>query len=238
MGAVGYARQRTASEGKPSLGNATSDDDDGDESGDKMGSMPYLGGLKGVFKDRSRTGSTSSGKGSGKSPYKDRTSTTKSRSHQSLPPPAKDGVASQHSLIEGMESLRQGAATAMSSRTGKYGTPASKMFSRSGNKLHKVAVLDMPIGAGGMMEGLGLEKLAVSPHMLPEDLRICLEVLEKSLKGHIALCDGLKQRYEDQYPLVRSLADVFIANVGHRLIARLGTRADLLCVGFCPRRLC
>jgi hypothetical protein len=54
-----------------------------------------------------------------------------------------------------------------------------------------------------------------SPHQLPDDLRRCLEVIEDSiLAGHLKLSEGLRKRYDEQYPLVRSLADVFVANVG------------------------
>ena len=54
----------------------------------------------------------------------------------------------------------------------------------------------------------------VPPHLLPEDLRICLEVIESGvLDGHVKLSEGLRKRYEEQYPLVRSLADVFVSNV-------------------------
>ena len=55
---------------------------------------------------------------------------------------------------------------------------------------------------------------AVPPHQLPEDLRICLEVIENDLlEGHVRLSEALKKRYEEQYPLVRSLADVFVSGV-------------------------
>ena len=55
---------------------------------------------------------------------------------------------------------------------------------------------------------------AVPPHQLPEHLRICLEVIENDvLLGHIRLSEALKKRYDEQYPLVRSLADVFIPSV-------------------------
>ncbi|KAI9510855.1 Dbl-like domain-containing protein [Russula earlei] len=53
----------------------------------------------------------------------------------------------------------------------------------------------------------------VAPHQLPDDLRQCLEVIEDSiLAGHLKLSEGLRKRYDEQYPLVRSLADVFVAN--------------------------
>ena len=54
----------------------------------------------------------------------------------------------------------------------------------------------------------------VPPRQLPDDLRICLEVIESDLlEGHVRLSEALKNRYEEQYPLVRSLSDVFISNV-------------------------
>jgi hypothetical protein len=60
---------------------------------------------------------------------------------------------------------------------------------------------------------------AVPPHMLPEDLRICLEVIESGvLDGHVKLSEGLLKRYEEQYPLVRSLADVFVSSVSIRVL--------------------
>ncbi|KAI6103485.1 Dbl-like domain-containing protein [Pisolithus sp. B1] len=62
-------------------------------------------------------------------------------------------------------------------------------------------------GPDTAMQGL------VLPHLLPEDLRICLEVIEGGvLEGHAKLSEGLRKRYEEQYPLVRSLADVFVSN--------------------------
>jgi len=58
------------------------------------------------------------------------------------------------------------------------------------------------------------QQTAVPPHLLPEDLRICLEVIESGvLEGHMKLSEGLRKRYDEQYPLVRSLADVFVSNV-------------------------
>ena len=54
----------------------------------------------------------------------------------------------------------------------------------------------------------------VAPHQIPDDLRQCLEVIEDSIiTGHIKLGECLRKRYNEQYPLVRSLADVFVANV-------------------------
>lgn len=54
---------------------------------------------------------------------------------------------------------------------------------------------------------------SIAPHQLPEDLRACLEVIDGGvLDGHKKLCEALRKRYEDQFPLVRSLADVFIVH--------------------------
>jgi hypothetical protein len=60
---------------------------------------------------------------------------------------------------------------------------------------------------------------AVPPHQLPEDLRICLEALEDGIiEGHMKLGESLRKRYDEQYPLVRSLADVFVSHVSHSTI--------------------
>jgi hypothetical protein len=49
---------------------------------------------------------------------------------------------------------------------------------------------------------------------LPEDLEKVLVVLAGGiLEGHLKLAAALRKRYENQYPLVRSLADVFTAHV-------------------------
>jgi hypothetical protein len=49
---------------------------------------------------------------------------------------------------------------------------------------------------------------------IPEDLEKVLAVLGGNiLEGHLKLVAALKKRYENQYPLVRSLADVFTAHV-------------------------
>jgi hypothetical protein len=48
---------------------------------------------------------------------------------------------------------------------------------------------------------------------LPDSLEKVLTVLAGGiLEGHIKLAAALRKRYENQYPLVRSLADVFTAH--------------------------
>lgn len=58
---------------------------------------------------------------------------------------------------------------------------------------------------------------------IPDDLKIVLQVVGNSiLKGHLALSDALRKRYDEQYPLVRSLADIFIEHVSaHSAITAL-----------------
>jgi hypothetical protein len=126
-----------------------------------------------------------------------------SRSHHSLPPPPRPNPQAsttslgRQSVILGYDGDHQASAFMSSGRSKK----ASKKGSSS-MTLPNDAPLNPNPGSG------------LAPHLLPEDLRQCLEVLEASiLKGHITLSEGLKKRYEEQYPLVRSLADVFVSNV-------------------------
>ena len=49
---------------------------------------------------------------------------------------------------------------------------------------------------------------------LPEELKTVLQTIAQGiLPGHVKLAAALRKRYENQYPLVRSLADVFTAHV-------------------------
>ncbi|OCF40058.1 hypothetical protein I317_06133 [Kwoniella heveanensis CBS 569] len=70
------------------------------------------------------------------------------------------------------------------------------------NKLHKAQSC---VSSGGSFTSREFK--------LPEDLEKVLTVLAGGiLEGHLKLARALKLRYEDQYPLVRSLADVFTAH--------------------------
>ena len=72
------------------------------------------------------------------------------------------------------------------------------------------------VASPAMLEYDDMSRLdtGVTPHHLPEDLRQCLELIENSiLAGHLKLSEGLRIRYDEQYPLVRTFADVFLANV-------------------------
>ncbi|EJD05815.1 Dbl domain-containing protein [Fomitiporia mediterranea MF3/22] len=126
-----------------------------------------------------------------------------SRSHQSLPPPPR--VAQQGSSASlGRQSIYgtvperevSYAATGQTDKTDK--TSASRVL----KKLRRTT--PQPDSLMGD---------SVPPNQLPEDLRKCLEVIETGIfNGHITLSEGLRKRYEEQYPLVRSLADVFVSN--------------------------
>jgi len=112
-----------------------------------------------------------------------------SRSHQSLPPPPRN--ASTQSL---------GRQSVMAERDRKTSQTQNSGMLRKVRKSQTVST--------------GILGDAVAPHQLPEDLRICLEVIDSGVfDGHKRLCEALKKRYDDQFPLVRSLADVFVSNV-------------------------
>lgn len=128
-----------------------------------------------------------------------------SRSHQSLPvtPRTNQMTASTHSLGrqsilgERERNLSQGQASSPDRKA--TSTPGSRMM----RKFKKSQTARDSVFGGG-----------IAPHQLPEDLRICLEVVDSGvLDGHKKLSDALRKRYEEQYPLVRSLADVFVSNV-------------------------
>ncbi|THH14343.1 hypothetical protein EW146_g5975 [Bondarzewia mesenterica] len=119
-----------------------------------------------------------------------------SRSHHSLPPPPRmNPSASTHSL--GRQSFVGPTPSERDRRS--TATPAGRSMLRKTRKSETRN--DYTVNGG------------VAPHQLPDDLRLCLETIEQSiLEGHLKLSDGLRKRYDEQYPLVRSLADVFVAN--------------------------
>jgi hypothetical protein len=130
-----------------------------------------------------------------------------SRSHHSLPPPPRAhalGAASATSLAKPQE--RPGTVE-----------PERRDGTRVLKKVKRNTVQE-PVVKG-----------ALPPHLLPEDLRRCLEVIETGiLVGHVRLSEALRKRYEEQYPLVRSLADVFVTNVSATTCFTHVRPADLL----------
>ena len=122
-----------------------------------------------------------------------------SRSHQSLPPTPRNPLsASTHSL-----GGRQSVLTERErerERKHSQGNSPQKGILRKFKKSQTTTD--------------GILGNAIAPHQLPEALRVCLEVIDTGVfDGHKKLSEALKKRYDDQYPLVRSLADVFVSNV-------------------------
>lgn len=107
------------------------------------------------------------------------------RSHQSLPPPRRDGGSGGHSITG-----------RMSYHPGSKGNHNSRSVSGSST----ASTTDAPI---------------------PEELEKVLKVLANGiLEGHMKLAAALRKRYENQYPLVRSLADVFTSHVSRTIVSR------------------
>lgn len=148
-----------------------------------------------------------------------------SRSHQSLPPPPRVNPMAGSTQSLGRQSVHEHDLNGTMMGSPK---PTSTAPSRMLNKLKKTNSTPVPPAFS----------TAVSPTMIPEDLRKCLEVIEGGiLEGHIKLSESLRKRYEDQYPLVRSLADVFVANVSMLLLelVKLCSCRFLLLVAYLAR---
>ncbi|VDB82823.1 unnamed protein product [Peniophora sp. CBMAI 1063] len=133
-----------------------------------------------------------------------------SRSHHSLPPPARQNPGASTTSLGRQSYIGPSgdSTTAANTRTngGKATpTPSSRGLLRKSKR--SLNGTTNTTGSGIIPNG------GVAPHQLPDDLRLCLEAVEsRILEGHLKLSDGLRKRYEEQYPLVRSLADVFVAN--------------------------
>ncbi|KAI5122062.1 hypothetical protein M0805_006046 [Coniferiporia weirii] len=121
------------------------------------------------------------------------------RSHQSLPPPPR--AQQQGSAV----SLGRQSVYDAREREVSYAPTQQTEKSTSSRVLKKLR--------RNTAQPDTLISDSVAPNQLPEDLRKCLEVLEGGIfNGHVSLSEGLRKRYEEQYPLVRSLADVFVSN--------------------------
>jgi hypothetical protein len=119
-----------------------------------------------------------------------------SRSHHSLPPPPRGT-----NPTDSTQSLERQSVIADS------GVSTKGTIQTQGTRLLRKAPKN------STSESVSIPG-AIPPRQLPEDLRVCLEVIQNDLlEGHVRLSDALKKRYEEQYPLVRSLADVFVSSV-------------------------
>ncbi|OBZ75832.1 hypothetical protein A0H81_04173 [Grifola frondosa] len=176
----------------PNIDGESMNSEEEDEADDRLGagfssSRQKTGAMSQAAKHnhpRSPYGSTAMRTGAGKSvPFP-------SRSHQSLPPPPRMNLMTSSTQSLGRQSF-------FPERDSKE-TTTSRVLRTLKQK---------PPTTDAIVNG------AVPPNQIPEDLRKCLEVIEGGiLEGHVRLSEGLRKRYEEQYPLVRSLADVFVSN--------------------------
>ncbi|KAJ7740668.1 hypothetical protein DFH07DRAFT_62950 [Mycena maculata] len=185
----------------PNIDGESLDTDEEDEGVDQIGKS-YATGRQGQLakQNHPRSPYRSNGtKPAGKSvPFP-------TRSHHSLPPPPR-----ANQLNGSTHSLGRQSSVVDRERERNYSQGQSSMVDRKGStpkpgmlrKFKKSQTTnDSIIGS------------AVAPHQLPDDLRICLEVVDSGVfDGHKRLSEALKKRYDDQFPLVRSLADVFVSN--------------------------
>lgn len=124
------------------------------------------------------------------------------RSHQSLPPPPRTNPMATSTQSLGRQSVHERDLRAAVASP----KPASTAPSRVLQKFKKSNSTPAPVAINA----------GISATMLPEDLRKCLEVIEDGiLEGHRRLSESLRKRYDDQFPLVRSLADVFVSHVSN-----------------------
>ncbi|EKM55539.1 uncharacterized protein PHACADRAFT_195574 [Phanerochaete carnosa HHB-10118-sp] len=180
----------------PNVDAESLDSDEEDEAEDRLGAAFYSTkkGLGGKHSHPRSPYGTSASRAGGKYGT---TVPFPARSHQSLPPPPRANPMASSTQSLGRQSVHEHDLNIPVMSPKPASTAPSRVlqrFKRSG---------PTPANISG----------AIPPTMLPEDLRKCLEVIEGGiLEGHIKLSESLRKRYEDQYPLVRSLADVFVAN--------------------------
>ncbi|THU86411.1 Dbl homology domain-containing protein [Dendrothele bispora CBS 962.96] len=126
-----------------------------------------------------------------------------SRSHHSLPPPPRSQQLNASTMSLGRQSI-----IVERERERNYSQGQASMAERRSES--KPGMLRKFNRKNDTKNILGD---SVAPHQLPEDLRICLQVIDSGVfDGHKRLSEALRKRYEDQFPLVRSLADVFVSN--------------------------
>jgi hypothetical protein len=190
----------------PNIDGDSLETDDDDEADDHVASRGFPSARKTPTQTAKHTHPRSPYRGNGPMRTPEKTSVPfPSRSHQNLSPRMQPLSSSTHSLGRQPNSVerereRNHSQGQTSMADPKSPTPASRIM----RKLKKSQTRPDNNVFGD----------ALAPHQLPEDLRICLEVVDGGvLEGHRKLSEALRKRYEEQYPLVRSLADVFVANV-------------------------
>ncbi|KAL0570820.1 hypothetical protein V5O48_011135 [Marasmius crinis-equi] len=131
-----------------------------------------------------------------------------SRSHHSLPPPPRANQFTSSTQSLGRQSS---VVERDQKRERNYSQGQSTIADRKGESQPKGMLRKLKKSESGRSANVLAD--TVAPHQLPEDLRICLEVIDGGVfDGHKRLSEALRKRYDEQFPLVRSLADVFVAN--------------------------
>ena len=116
------------------------------------------------------------------------------RTHQSMPPPARS-VSAQAGI-------------------GGHGNNSGSRLSYHPEHRAPGKLMKSPDGSRVSSSGSTSSTFIPGKNPLPKDLEEVLIVLAGGiLEGHVKLAAALRRRYESQYPLVRSLADVFTAHV-------------------------
>jgi hypothetical protein len=134
-----------------------------------------------------------------------------SKSHHSLPPPPKGlGNGLSNMIHHSFSNKHSRFSLRPAGRDDEGEEPRSTATESSSrpNKLqkHRQRMPSASSALDSMDESV--------PPEIPADLKIILETLSQGvLDGHLNLATQLRKRYDDQYPLVRSLTDIFIANV-------------------------
>lgn len=149
-----------------------------------------------------------------------------SRSHHSLPPPSRAGtgnptIASANPNIHPAVSSVSLDERDRNKRDHTSPAPPQDQGQNSASRISRKLKKSQPnVFKHGDNSNILANNDAVPPHVLPDDLRRCLEVIENGIvNGHFLLSEGLRKRYEEQYPLVRSLADVFVSHVSSLVIS-------------------
>jgi hypothetical protein len=146
------------------------------------------------------------------------------RSHHSLPPlPKGVDYASPGMKSPALNAKQTGRHSVLPESRGSQDASGSSVYHFGGTMRQKGHKLRKRMGS----DSHNVNEIDPAPVVLPEELRIMLETLGSGiLDGHIALADQLRKRYDDEYPLVRSLTDIFIANVrGHKARKGMLTRS-------------
>lgn len=120
-----------------------------------------------------------------------------------------------HILTNGRPTRKTSAASFDKARAHQSLPPLPRASSSNGQAAtFSASYARMSLQPGGKNRAVSGSSASAKDVNLPEDLKKVLTVLAGGiLQGHIRLATALRKRYDDQYPLVRSLADIFNSHV-------------------------